>query len=119
MSKRGHSSWFWLFILLLVVSGYIGIGYWYNNKTDGLTGYQALPHIEFWALIPEYVAAGCNYSLEFFHNFVSNGAHPSPAPQNTKYMDEGTSYNHELASHQRLKGSTTNMVGLDDEEYDE
>jgi len=48
-----------LLILLGGTAAYLGVGYAYNRNARGVSGVDALPHIDFWQELPSRAAEGC------------------------------------------------------------
>ena len=59
----GYNSSSILLILLIIFAIYIGVGAFYNIKTQNLSGKEAIPNIEFWRTFPELVQEGMSTTV--------------------------------------------------------
>lgn len=117
-STKGGSGWTILFLVSAFALCYIAIGYWYNNKTEGLTGFAALPHIEFWMSIPAYAITGCVFTIDTITSLIRNGPSSFSSRSHDSFIG-GASYHGNVATHPRLKGASSRMVGIGPDDYDE
>ena len=58
-------GWPFLFLLLVLAAAYVGVGGAYNAKVRGLSGYEAIPHLEFWRDVPALVTEGAVFCKDY------------------------------------------------------
>lgn len=56
--------------IILLVGAYFAIGMFRNNKIQGLTGFEAIPHKEFWTDLPILIKDGISYSIQSIFNLI-------------------------------------------------
>jgi len=69
---------------------YVGGGFYYNTKTKGAEGIQAVPHLEFWKTMPGLVKDGVTFSQAKYQEKYGDGApYIKPAPPLMKENGNG------------------------------
>ena len=63
------------FLILFFVGGalYAGGGFYYNTRTKGATGMEAIPNLEFWQMIPGLVKDGVVFSQAKYNEKYGDG----------------------------------------------
>jgi hypothetical protein len=60
-----------VYIIIIFAFYFVG-GYVYNNKKNGSTGFDALPHSEFWMDFPKLIIEGFRFTAKKFTSLVKN-----------------------------------------------
>lgn len=81
-----------LVLVLFFVGGamYAGGGWYYNHRTKGYAGTEALPHIEFWRTVPGLVKDGVQYSKALVNAKIKGEAMPEGGASSTTQDAEPT-----------------------------
>jgi hypothetical protein len=81
--SEGGGNWGMLFLILffLGTTMYVGGGIYYNMKTKGAEGVQAMPHLDFWAQMPGLVKDGVTFTKAKYDERYGDGTpYVKPAP---------------------------------------
>lgn len=65
-SSSYKSSTMTLLYILIIFGVYLGAGIFYNKKYNGKEGINAIPNLEFWKEVPNYMKEGSKFSWEKF-----------------------------------------------------
>ena len=55
-------GWRWIFLFLISVSFYVVGGVYFNQRSEGKHGIEAIPHIHYWREVPSLVTDGLAFS---------------------------------------------------------
>ena len=74
------------FLILFFVGGalYAGGGFYYNTRTKGATGMEAIPNLEFWQTIPGLVKDGVVFSQAKYNEKYGDGQPAVMPPREEK-----------------------------------
>ena len=61
-------GWTFVFLVVFCFGCYCGVGFYHRSTTTGVSGWEAVPNVEFWNELPGLVQDGCRYSYQVLAN---------------------------------------------------
>eukprot|EP00002_Diphylleia_rotans_P034811 TRINITY_DN7509_c0_g4_i2.p1 TRINITY_DN7509_c0_g4~~TRINITY_DN7509_c0_g4_i2.p1 ORF type:complete len:541 (+),score=101.46 TRINITY_DN7509_c0_g4_i2:48-1670(+) len=102
-----------IFLIIFFVSGgvYLGGGVAYNHFKNGLNGTEAVPHIDFWRRMMQYVKDGCSFTMGLITRRSSSSYATTDAapvrPQSSAYDTFAGGEQYQQSNENPFRGSAT------------